>query len=98
VIALARIHHHAETTAYYQRLLATGKTARRGTPLRQTRTRPLLLPPPRRDPNTRLDNIEASETVAAGCRRLRPNLDGMEGVDGSSPSEGLHEMPADRHF
>jgi transposase len=28
VIALARIHHHAETTAYYQRLLATGKTAR----------------------------------------------------------------------
>ncbi len=28
VIALARIHHHAETTAYYQRLLAAGKTAR----------------------------------------------------------------------
>jgi transposase len=28
VIALARIHHHAETAAYYQRLLATGKTAR----------------------------------------------------------------------
>ncbi len=28
MIALARIHHHAETTAYYQRLLATGKTAR----------------------------------------------------------------------
>jgi transposase len=28
VIALARIHHHAETTAYYQRLLTTGKTAR----------------------------------------------------------------------
>jgi transposase len=27
-IALARIHHHAETAAYYQRLLATGKTAR----------------------------------------------------------------------
>jgi transposase len=28
LIALARIHHHAETAAYYQRLLATGKTAR----------------------------------------------------------------------
>jgi transposase len=28
MIALARIHHHAETTGYYQRLLATGKTAR----------------------------------------------------------------------
>jgi transposase len=28
VIALARIRHHGETAAYYQRLLATGKTAR----------------------------------------------------------------------
>jgi transposase len=28
VIALARIQHHAETAAYYQRLLVTGKTAR----------------------------------------------------------------------
>jgi transposase len=28
VIALARIHHHPETDAYYQRLLAAGKTAR----------------------------------------------------------------------
>jgi transposase len=28
MIALARIHHHAETAGYYQRLLATGKTAR----------------------------------------------------------------------
>jgi len=28
VIALQRIHHHADTAAYYQRLLATGKTAR----------------------------------------------------------------------
>ena len=28
VIALARIHHHAETAAYHQRLVATGKTAR----------------------------------------------------------------------
>jgi transposase len=28
VVALARIHHHPETGAYYQRLLATGKTTR----------------------------------------------------------------------
>jgi transposase len=28
VIALARIHHHPETAAYYERLLARGRTAR----------------------------------------------------------------------
>ncbi len=28
VVTLARIRHHAETTAYYQRLLAAGKTTR----------------------------------------------------------------------
>jgi transposase len=28
VVALARIHHHAETSAYYERLLAAGKTTR----------------------------------------------------------------------
>jgi hypothetical protein len=28
MIALQRIHHHPETAAYYQRLLATGKTTR----------------------------------------------------------------------
>jgi transposase len=28
VVALARIRHHAETRAYYQRLLAAGKTTR----------------------------------------------------------------------
>ena len=28
VVALQRIRHHAETTAYYQRLLAAGKTTR----------------------------------------------------------------------
>ncbi|MGH3115475.1 MAG: IS110 family transposase, partial [Gaiellaceae bacterium] len=28
VVALARIHHHEETAAYYERLLAAGKTAR----------------------------------------------------------------------
>jgi len=28
VIALARIHHHPETAAYHERLLARGRTAR----------------------------------------------------------------------
>jgi transposase len=28
LVALARIRHHAETTAYYRRLLAAGKTTR----------------------------------------------------------------------
>ena len=28
VVALHRIRHHTQTTAYYQRLLATGKTSR----------------------------------------------------------------------
>ena len=28
VIALQRVHHHAQTSAYYQRLLAAGKTTK----------------------------------------------------------------------
>jgi hypothetical protein len=28
----------------------------------------------------------------------RPNFHGKEGVDGSSPSEGLPKVPANRHF
>jgi hypothetical protein len=41
-----------------------------------------------------------AKTVAVGCHRLRPNLDGKEGVDGSSPSEGSRrkEVPANRRF
>jgi hypothetical protein len=35
-----------------------------------------------------------AKTVATGCDQLPQNLDGKEGVDGSSPSEGLHERPA----
>ena len=36
---------------------------------------------------------------ARACTRLRPrNFHGKEGVDGSSPSEGLHEVPANGHF
>ncbi len=34
-----------------------------------------------------------AETVAVGCNRLRPGLDGKEGVDGSSPSEGFAKAP-----
>ena len=30
-----------------------------------------------------------AKTVAVGCDQLPPNLDGKEGVDGSSPSEGF---------
>jgi hypothetical protein len=60
--------------------------------MRQTRTRPLLLPPTPRDPNTRLDNIEASKSVATGCHRLPETFHGKEGVDGSSPSEGLKSL------
>jgi hypothetical protein len=30
VVALARVRHHPETTAYYERLLATGKTTGKG--------------------------------------------------------------------
>jgi hypothetical protein len=36
---------------------------------------------------------ENGRTVALGCHRLRPNLDGKEGVDGSSPSEGSAKAP-----
>jgi hypothetical protein len=33
------------------------------------------------------------------CTRVTPsNLHGKEGVDGSSPSEGLLKVPANRHF
>jgi transposase len=32
VVALARIHHHAQTAAYYHRLLAAGKTSREARP------------------------------------------------------------------
>jgi hypothetical protein len=35
-----------------------------------------------------------AETVAVGCHRLRANFHGKEGVDGSSPSEGLSKVPA----
>jgi hypothetical protein len=37
-------------------------------------------------------------TVATGCDQLPIGAHGKEGVDGSSPSEGLDKVPANRHF
>src|SRR5919198_5725747 len=37
-----------------------------------------------------------AETVAVGCNQLPPGLDGKEGVDGSSPSEGFCKDAARR--
>jgi hypothetical protein len=37
------------------------------------------------------ERLEQAQTVATGCDQLRPGLDGKEGVDGSSPSEGSAE-------
>ena len=34
-----------------------------------------------------------AKTVAVGFDQLPQNLDGKEGVDGSSPSEGFDEVP-----
>src|SRR6266498_4169387 len=43
---------------------------------------------------------EQAETVAVGCDQLPSGPHGKEGVDGSSPSEGLEikEIPANRLF
>jgi hypothetical protein len=37
--------------------------------------------------------LEQAKTVATGCDQLPRNLDGKEGVDGSSPSEGSAKAP-----
>jgi hypothetical protein len=39
-----------------------------------------------------------AKTVAVCCDRLPEAFHGKEGVDGSSPSEGFEEMPANRDF
>src|SRR6266540_3751118 len=39
-----------------------------------------------------------AKTVATGCHRLRETFHGKEGVDGSSPSEGLGKVPANRNL
>jgi hypothetical protein len=46
------------------------------------------------DPRKRLNQ---AKTVATSCDQLPWDLDGKEGVDGSSPSEGFDEMPASGH-
>ena len=40
-----------------------------------------------------LETAKQAKSVAAGCHRLTRE-DGKEGVDGSSPSEGLKLSPA----
>jgi hypothetical protein len=39
-----------------------------------------------------------AKTVATGCDQLPRDIDGKEGVDGSSPSEGLPKVPANWHL
>ena len=40
--------------------------------------------------------LKQAKTVADGCDQLPGPQNGKEGVDGSSPSEGLHKSPANR--
>jgi hypothetical protein len=42
--------------------------------------------------------LKQAETVAVGCDQLPIGAHGKEGVDGSSPSEGLHKNPANGSF
>jgi hypothetical protein len=46
----------------------------------------------------RPERLKQAKTVAVGCDRLPEPFHGKEGVDGSSPSEGLPKVPANRHF
>jgi hypothetical protein len=46
----------------------------------------------------RPERLKQAKTVAVGCDRLPEPFHGKEGVDGSSPSEGFDEVPANRHF
>jgi hypothetical protein len=39
-----------------------------------------------------------AESLVLGCRALPEPSNGKEGVDGSSPSEGFAELPANRAF
>src|SRR6266498_5972713 len=41
---------------------------------------------------------EQAKAAAVGCDQLPEAAHGKEGVDGSSPSEGLRKVPANRHF
>ena len=44
------------------------------------------------------NRLKQAKTVAVGCDRLPRERHGKEGVDGSSPSEGFYEVPANRVF
>src|SRR5215212_4559710 len=45
----------------------------------------------------RRNRRKQAKSVAVGCHRLPRPQNGKEGVDGSSPSEGLHKGPANGH-
>jgi hypothetical protein len=42
------------------------------------------------------ERLKRAKTVVVGCDQLPPGPHGKEGVDGSSPSEGFAEMPANQ--
>jgi hypothetical protein len=70
---------------------------------RQRRTEPLWSPADATGRNRwqmgrRRERLRQAKAVALGCDRLPPRFHGKEGVDGSSPSEGLPKVPANRHF
>src|SRR5436190_21977012 len=44
------------------------------------------------------ETAETRQNRCRGCDRLPETFHGKEGVDGSSPSEDLYEMPVNRHF
>jgi hypothetical protein len=46
----------------------------------------------------RRERLRQAKTVAVGCDQLPELFHGKEGVDGSSPSEGLRKVPVNRHF
>jgi hypothetical protein len=46
----------------------------------------------------RQKRLKRAKSVAVGCDRLPPGPHGKEGVDGSSPSEGLLRSPANGHM
>ena len=70
VVALARIRHHAETGAYYQRLLAAGKTTREARRCVKRALARHFYRRLREIADAPLDNIEAS----VPCRTMIPRI------------------------
>ena len=82
VISLNRVRWHPETRAYYQKLLASGKTPREA---RRCVKRMLARLPPSTagNPHSGLDTIEASRPQRAGVRGVRLSLTRSEGMKAS---------------